>query len=383
MLDILLQQIRDLISRWFTDFTTHAQHVENKLDSIDQTASDIKTDADNLPDIKDNTATVITPINNIKTNTDSIVTSSGTTATNTTAIMNQMSTVSTNTGRAAAYAEDCANNTLNILDKVTTIASDTTQIRADSDNMVTEQSKIYDGIKWLLSDKYIETTESGASPFEFETDVADDLISCKVGLVATQSGSGDPSPDNVRPITGYSSMGLTVNGSSVTIALGDTYYGGYLDVISGSLIITYGFLDLGDLTWNSTTTGYSQNTSDLNIKPSESGTVIANFLCSSLFPDTPNRVYNRTDDNSIAVATNQRLRVYMSTLANTTAAQFKTGVTGIKIAYELLTPITVSLTAQQIAAIKGVNTIATDTNGNIEVTYKESIKNYLDKLDNA
>ena len=50
---------------------------------------------------------------------------------------------------------------------------------------------------------------------------------------------------------------------------------------------------------------------------------------------------------------------------------------------EILTLAKAGFTAQQIAAIKGVNTIATDTNGNIEVTYKESIKNYLHKLDNA
>lgn len=379
MITVLLEQIIQLLKGWIESFNNHAEAVEESLTDLNNTASDIELNTDPIPEIRDNTGAIITPITQIKTNTDSIKTDVTQIKTDTGIIKNNANSIATSAGAAAAFAEDCATNTLDIKDKITTIASDTTQIRTDSDNMVTEQSKIYDAVKWLLSDKYIESTESGSSPFEFETDVADDLISCKVGLVATQSGSGDPSPNNVRTISGYSSMSLTVNESSITISLGDTYYGGYLDVISGSLIITYGFSDLGDLNWNASTTGYSQNNADFNIKPAESATSVANFICSSLLPDTPTRVYNRTDDNSIAVATNQRLRVYMSSLANTTAAQFKAGVTGIKIAYELLTPITVSLTAQQIAAIKGVNTITTDTNGNIEVTYKESIKNYLDK----
>lgn len=381
MLDILLQQIRDLISKWFTDFTTHAQHVENKLDSIDQTASDIKTDADNLPDIKDNTAAVITPINNIKTNTDSIVTSSGTTATNTTAIMNQMSTVSTNTCRAAAFSEDCANNTLNILDKVTTIASDTTQIRTDSDSMVTEQSKIYDAVKWLLSDKYIETTESGASPFEFETDVADDLISCKVGIAATQSGSGDPTPDNVRTISGYSSMGLTVNGSSITITLGDTYYFGDLDVISGDLVITSKGFAINNKIW-----GYSSQYGFMSInmadmKTPDNANPLEGLICEVYTTRRASAAGSNPVNYSIVGASPNSIRILDTNF--TDATSFTNTMGNYKIVYPLAAPQTISLTAQQIAAIKGVNTIVTDTNGNIEVTYKESIKNYLDKLDNA
>ena len=54
----------------------------------------------------------------------------------------------------------------------------------------------------------------------------------------------------------------------------------------------------------------------------------------------------------------------------------------VYVLFDLAAPVEVTLTPSQLTAISGVNTITSDTNGNIEVTYNESIKKYLDKLDN-
>ena len=381
MITVLLEKIIQILEGWIQSFTSHAQHVEDKLDSLDQTASDIETNTDPIPDIRDNTAAVITPIQNIKSNTDSIKTSSQTSANNTTAILNNISTLSTNTGRAAAFAEDCANNTLEIKDKVTTIASDTTQLRADTSELNTMSDKIYEAIKWSLADKYIDETESGPSPLTFDTDIADDLKSLIIGIEAQQTGSGDPSPDNVRPITGYSSIGLTVNGSAVTIALGDTYYNGYLDVVSGLLKITH--VKANTTSANvSTYMGLSSNgvrfTSALNTSYRFANAVcnMANIATSTTY--TPGIMAIGIDNNQIYWFS----IIDILGLADLQAFKDWLDLNPVDIIYELATPIEVQLTAQQIAAIKGINTISSDTNGNIEVTYKESIKHYLDKQDN-
>lgn len=396
MITILLQTIINMLQGWIESFNSHAQHMEDKIDSIDSTASDIKTDADNLPDIKDNTAAIITPIQSIKSNTDSISTSSSTTASNTTAILNNIGTLATNTGNAAAYAEDCANNTLNILDKVTTIASDTTQIRSDSDNMVTEQSKIYDAIKWLLADKTIEATDSGHSPLTFDTDIADDLISCKAGIVYSQTGSGDPSPDNIRDISGYSTMTLTLNGSSVSITLGDTYYSGYLDVVSGSLVIDM-VKDSISSTYlsglSSTYFGYVASVPNMSSHPA---IWIRNWKTPPACKDRgPGGIkcgcnaFNIKMNDTNIISTQYRIYFDVNNMSISSTSDFITKIQTIEsnndvleVVYELGAPITVSLTAQQLTAIAGVNTITSDTNGDIEVTYNESIKKYLDKLDN-
>ena len=91
MITVLLEKIITILEGWIQSFTSHTQHVEDKLYSLDQTASDIKTNTDPISDIKDNTGAVITPIQNIKANTDSIATSSQTSANNTTAILNNVS----------------------------------------------------------------------------------------------------------------------------------------------------------------------------------------------------------------------------------------------------------------------------------------------------
>lgn len=393
MLDILLQQIRDLISRWFTDFTTHAQHVENKLDSIDQTASDIKTDADNLPDIKDNTAAVITPINNIKTNTDSIVTSSGTTATNTTAIMNQMITVSTNTGRAAAYAEDCANNTLNILDKVTTIASDTTQLRADSANIAADVSSINHAIGYYVANTLV-TEDSEGVICNIDTDLEDYLQKLKVTIPTDPSGfsslnitkfgknllqntattqtlnaldltvysdgsvnvNGTASADTdltirsalVLPSAAYTLSGCPVGGSTSTYRLFATNFGS--DTGSG-------------LNFNGN--GSTATTIRINIK---AGTVCNNLLFNPMIRIAGNNSeYEPYKTMTYPVS-------FGSTITDGAEVDLLSGIVTINtspVTYSSITPIA-------IRTYKGVNNIYSDI-GSMSLTYRETLKHYLDK----
>lgn len=387
MITILLEQIIELIKGWISAFSNHAQHVEDKLDSIDSTASDIKDNTDSLPDIEDNTAAVITPINNIKTNTDSIASSNTTIANNTTAISNQVSAMSTNVGRAAAYAEDCANNSLNILDKVTTIASDTTQIRTDTGNMSLEQSKIYDAVKWLLADKETTETDTAANTITFNTDMIEDLVDLQIGIVATQSGSGDPSPDNIRPISGYSSANLTVNGNSVVIPFGDTYYGCEIDVVRGKLRVE----------WQKIVLDGDTPESDLGITVGTGFTQVGwipyitigkgtEVFKSNIFKDVLSNykgLYKIWNNRNVVTPVPRMFMGLPDTVTTKAEAIAWFANNPVEVIYELATPIEVDLTPEVISTIKGDNTITTDTNGDITVTYKESIKHYLDKQDNA
>lgn len=383
MLNQLLETIIQILTGWLDKFNSHAQHVEDKLDSLDQTASDIETNTDPIPDIRDNTAAVITPIQNIKSNTDSIKTSSQTSANNTTAILNNISTLSTNTGRAAAFAEDCANNTLDIKDKVTTIASDTTQLRADTDELNTMSDKIYEAIKWSLADKYIDETESGPSPMSFDTDTADDLKSLIIGIIGSQSGSGDPSPSNIRSFNTYSNANIVVNGNTLQIAFGQNVYKGYVDAVSGKLVIEYAVKILNDPTaWR--TSGSTVVTYYYNMPALFNDRYLSNnstdYLECSAFP-----VMGSSATVNFArwtSSTSYLFGVKLNTSYTLSDLETLTSSGDLAVSYKLATPVEVQLTAQQIAAVKGVNTISSDTNGDIEVTYKESIKHYLDKQDN-
>ncbi|MBQ1469438.1 MAG: hypothetical protein IIZ29_01130, partial [Schwartzia sp.] len=84
------------------------------------------------------------------------------------------------------------------------------------------------------------------------------LKSCIVQVEPVQEGSGDPSPDNVRPITGWT--GCVISHSGADTSNPTTYpitfpseagivYGAYVDVINGELAATHAEVDMGTLSW--------------------------------------------------------------------------------------------------------------------------------------
>lgn len=65
----------------------------------------------------------------------------------------------------------------------------------------------------------------------------------EITIPVKQLGSGDPSPDNVRPIVGYQIDGI------------GTVYGGELNIESGVLTLTYRNADLAGMAWTTRATG--------------------------------------------------------------------------------------------------------------------------------
>ena len=68
--------------------------------------------------------------------------------------------------------------------------------------------------------------------------VEDYPLSAVVSLEPKQAGSGDPSPDNVRPISGYDSVTVTQSKDEaqvkqITLTLPETIYGGTVDAVTG------------------------------------------------------------------------------------------------------------------------------------------------------
>lgn len=379
MITVLLEKIITILEGWIQSFTSHAQHVEDKLDSLDQTASDIKTNTDPISDIADNTGAVITPIQNIKSNTDSIKQSSQTSANNTTAILNNVSTLSTNTGRAAAFAEDCANNTLDIKDKVTTIASDTTQIRANT--------AAIEDIKDLMQYYFINTivTEDSEGVIaNFDTDLEDYLLDLKVTIPA------DP--------TGYTGITLTKCGKNIfnledcgfianNIILGG-YFSGNTQVVDNSL-----YLDAGTYTISSNAPFTAWYLYDINgqfgIKYN------SNFMTFTLTEDKymaircyKSGVSTKNDfaQFNIQFEKSNVITPYEPYKAMTYPVSFGSTITDGAEADLLSGLIKVNTTPESFIQIqriavrtyKGVNNIVSDV-GSTALTYRETLKKYLEK----
>ena len=228
----------------------------------------------------------------------------------------------------------------------------------------------------------IPVTLSG-SVVSFDDPIGDlSLRQCLVNIEPVQSGSGDPSPSNVRPISGWSEVNVYVSPTQseqdatvYPVTLGQTVYGGTLDVVTGVLTISMGSVDLGSLTWAS----FSANgrtafraVGQIDGVPAGGATGKANALCTQYNVVQNSYIGNTSYDNVIAVgaywSNGCNVYIYDSAKTSMTGAQFKTAMNGVKLVYELATPTTVQLTPTEVKTILGSNSVWADS-GDITVTY--------------
>lgn len=204
-------------------------------------------------------------------------------------------------------------------------------------------------------------------------------IKLRAYINAIQEGSGDPAPDNIRPISGRDSITITANSVDYDISLGDTIYGGILDVTTGVLTVDKGHMDLSDITswtysssWSDTTTNvfYSNVRSDIYY-PSYTYLSVTN--CDRFSVGTRNQIYNKDGIEKVSVSGPVNSASITIRISNTRATDSSELITWLSnnpthIIYELATPITVQLTPTQIYQIIGSNSISSDS-GNVEVYY--------------
>ena len=210
-----------------------------------------------------------------------------------------------------------------------------------------------------------QTTTTG----EFETKTGGKLESCLVAFSPIQSGSGDPSPSNVRPITGHSSVEVKVLDENdvvkqdVTVPLGNTYYSGTLDVVSGVLTVDKTVLNITkdtNITYASSQF-YVTNSCELVKKYSYT---TDDIICDKL-PTVEHR--SNITNNALGITgyrdgegtyPNQNW-IYFGTgdSSITTVAQMKTWLESnpLTVCYKLSTPQTIQLTPQQINTLIGEN----------------------------
>lgn len=224
------------------------------------------------------------------------------------------------------------------------------------------------------------------------TDGADCPIrKLKVIFEPIQDGSGDPSPDNVRPITGRTAVTVWREAvydpsadPALTIQLGQTVYGGTVDVTTGTMTVDRAMVDLGTLTWSNKagTDGifYSWSLQDV-VKQISSTTTVSNAVCSALVIGTKSDVYDdMTADNAISVG--YQGAIYARATKYSTAQEFVTAMSGVQLCYELATPLEITLDPATLSTLKGENTFSTDGTS-IELEYVVDTKTYIDNLINS
>ena len=157
---------------------------------------------------------------------------------------------------------------------------------------------------------------------------------------------------------------------TVEIPLGQTVYGGTLEVTHGLLTVDRALVDLGTLGWFYDSTNSTFTSTE--IKGNRSGTP---FVSS---------IYLDAGAVSISVVTDMQgiLRsnaLYLKNSSYTDAATFKAAMSGVQLCYELAQPVTVQLTAQQMTTLLGQNNVWSDADS-VAVDYVADTKLYITKV---
>ena len=239
---------------------------------------------------------------------------------------------------------------------------------------------------------------------------ADTMVACRPvegsalaavsGIVPRQDGTGDPSPDNIRPISGYTAVKLTHSNDTdtqeFTLDLGQTVYGGYMDWATGLLTIDREMVTLkGDNAVNFTVEKLSAPAcTRIAIKRAEDDGEIHQGVCNHL--SSHFKTYHGNHSANVPIwsisgnKTVSRCWLYCdpavvgtdkSSVNAWLKAQYDAG-TPVQVSYKLAMPITVQLTPQEIHALSGENILYSDT-GDTTVTGKADPSAIIEKLTNA
>lgn len=165
-------------------------------------------------------------------------------------------------------------------------------------------------------------------------------------------------------------------GRSITIDLGQTVYGGKLDVLSGELVVDRASVDLGTLDWARSSERFYSLLSPV-AKPSGNYNVPVNAVCSAYKNLSQNAVYAKNIGIAIQSLAGNSLYVYDPKY--TDASAFKSAMNGVQLCYELATPLEIQLDAHTLNSLYGVNNIWADT-GDTEVEYRADTKLFIERL---
>jgi hypothetical protein len=193
--------------------------------------------------------------------------------------------------------------------------------------------------------------------------VANYPLGVKVAWEPRQEGEGDPSPENIRPITGLDEVTVTLSdgmsdGTAATLTLPETIYGGTVDAVTGVGSEEWGYVEFeGTEGWQMSANSivlYHAVISPSNMNPGTG-------YCSH-FPFA----YSFAGDNifisvvTIYLGVTLSAKYSLETWKSYLAAQAAAG-TPVTIAYKLATPTAFQATgSQSILALPGTNTIYTD-----------------------
>lgn len=209
-----------------------------------------------------------------------------------------------------------------------------------------------------------------------------------VTIEPIQQGTGDPSPTNVRPITGLTGLNVYVSPTQdpddATVynvewtAQAGTVYGGTLDVVTGQLTVTHASIEYdgsSDESW----TVYSAprfyiNRADFT---APGNSVVADIKTNRLQVIAKQAMGSTNYRFSASDSGSHQFMIRVDSSVNTVAL-LRTWLSNnpLQVVYKLTTPLTYQLTPQEVATLTGQNNVWSDSGGvSVTVVTPETVTN--------
>lgn len=201
----------------------------------------------------------------------------------------------------------------------------------------------------------------------------------EVAIEPVQEGSGDPSPENIRPIIGWDEVNVTVADDTTdpttenvyTIDLDGTRYGGKMDLVSGVMTVDRVGVDLGSLSWS----GSVENKhfyASLNSLPYDKSRG-NEIICSCYKNDggvTTAPYYGGNGTFRWWASTSTAWEIYIDDETGYASFDaFKTAISGQILCYPLATPLTIQLSPTVVKSLRGMNNVFADTGNILDLSY--------------
>lgn len=219
--------------------------------------------------------------------------------------------------------------------------------------------------------------EEDAPTLRFFSNGKDVASSLKISVLPVQDGTGDPSPENPRDISGWSEVNIWQAAEydedadpTYVISLGDTYYSGELDVVAGVLRVN--MVGITPAVFNlQSTNSHGIANFQFSISPDADGksAARAKAICNVL--KTQNEPIAGITEPGIMVAnaTNGYLRLESSDAATVDAANTWVSENNVLLLYYLAEPIEVTVTPEIVEILSGENNFWADCGPVTELVY--------------
>lgn len=226
---------------------------------------------------------------------------------------------------------------------------------------------LYNGV--LNASKTFEATGNPIVIPEYK-----ELVKLKTDFSPKQAGTGDPSPENVRPISGWDSVKVTVSNESEShdydIALPETVYGGTVDAVTGvgSDLYLLKELAIADMNHAEAYPGWTDQDWVTQVIPGElKNSTLADLGCEGVINITPTLSFRITPYFVLYLAPTDNV------FPGLTQSQIKEQYPDLKVQFclKLVTPEPFEVSQVSIPSLRGENTFF--TNGeNMDIIYKET-----------